>query len=128
MTIPFANGARAQAMCDVCGFQYRLSQLRNLVVNTLVTEIKACCECWVPDQPQLQLGRYPVNDPIAIRDPRIDTTYYSAGTNTNGYPSDGSRVIYWGWYPVGGGQGKGEITPNPLIAYGETNSVTVTTS
>jgi hypothetical protein len=38
-----------------------------------------CPACWDPDQPQLQLGMYPVDDPQAVRNPRPDNTYYQAG-------------------------------------------------
>jgi len=34
------------------------------------TGLKVCPECWDPDQPQLQVGRWPVSDPQALRSPR----------------------------------------------------------
>ncbi len=78
----FANGAKAFGFCDVCGFRFDLKKLKNLVVKTKQTQIKACPQCWTPDQPQLQLGMYPISDPQAIRDPRPDTnTWYQSGTN-----------------------------------------------
>ena len=76
MSERFASGQNALAECDVCGFQYRLRQLKPLVIKAVVTGIKACPECWNPDQPQLMLGTFPVNDPQAIRDPRADVTGY----------------------------------------------------
>jgi hypothetical protein len=36
------------------------------------TGLKVCPACHDPDHPQLQLGMYPVNDPQALRDPRVD--------------------------------------------------------
>jgi hypothetical protein len=80
----FASDNKALAECDVCGFRYKLRTLRYLVVKTKTTNIKACNECWSPDQPQLQLGMYPVDDPQAIRNPRPDFT---------GYPQSRSQVI-----------------------------------
>lgn len=71
----FASGKRAFGFCDVCSFRYPLKQLRNLIVKTKQVEIKACPQCWTPDQPQLQLGMYPVFDPQALRNPRPDTSY-----------------------------------------------------
>ena len=124
----FASGKRAIALCDVCGFQYKLNVLRKLVVNSHVTETKACPACWTSDQPQLQLGKYPIDDPQAIRDPRRDTSYRISGLNTAGYPGGGSRVYQWGWAPVGLGYGLGELTPNALIAYGQVGDVTVSVS
>ena len=72
----FASARIAIAMCDVCGFQYKLKVLKDLVVKGRNTNIKACPECWNPDQPQLRLGVFPVEDPQAIRNPRPDFTGY----------------------------------------------------
>jgi hypothetical protein len=76
MSNRFASNKRAIAECDVCGFRFKLRDLRNLVVKGKVTSTKACRECWNPDQPQLHLGETPVSDPQAIRDPRPDFTGY----------------------------------------------------
>ena len=67
---PFAAGKRAIGYCDRCGFQYLLSELRSEVINLEETDIKACPECWDPDNPQTQLGRYYFTDPQALRNPR----------------------------------------------------------
>ncbi len=80
----FASDSKAIAECDICGFRYKLRVLRYLIVKTKTTNIKACNECWNPDQPQLQLGMYPVDDPQAIRNPRPDFT---------GYPQSRSQVM-----------------------------------
>ena len=77
MASRFASDRIALAMCDVCGFQYKLKELKSLVVKGRDTQIKACPECWNPGQPQLMLGMYPVNDPQAIRNPRPDFTGYA---------------------------------------------------
>jgi hypothetical protein len=127
MTNRFANGAKAFGFCDLCGFRFDLKKLKNLVVKTKQTQIKACPQCWTPDHPQLQLGMYPVSDPQAIRDPRPDTnTWYASGVNTAGFPSEGMLVYQWGWAPVGGSQGfDAELTPNYLVAVGQTGTVAV---
>ena len=72
MTQRFASSQRALAICDICGFQYELRELRNLVEKNKVTGLKACPECWNPDHPQNRLGEFPVDDPQAIRNPRPD--------------------------------------------------------
>ena len=72
----FASNKRALAECDVCGFQYKLKELRSLVVKNRVTNLKACPECWDADHPQNQLGLYPVADAQAVRDPRPDFAGY----------------------------------------------------
>jgi hypothetical protein len=124
----FASGKRAIAQCDRCGFRYKLKQLKKLVIKTKNVNILVCPSCWEPDQPQLQLGMYPVNDPQALRDPRPDTSYLQAGLNVNGNPSDGSRVIQWGWSPVGLNNPLGlSGLVNVLEAQGSVGTVTVTT-
>jgi hypothetical protein len=125
----FASGKWAIATCDRCGQQYKLKELRKLTIKTQQVSIKVCNECWEPDQPQLSLGLYPVNDPQALREPRPDTSYLVSGIGPNGSPELGSRVIQWGWNPVGGARGfDTDLTPNDLIAAGQVGIVTVTTS
>jgi hypothetical protein len=120
----FASGKIAIAECDQCGFRYKLKDLKKLVVKTKLVNLKVCPQCWVPDQPQLQLGMYPVDDPQALREPRKDLSYYQSGNN-----GQGSRIIQWGWNPVGGSRGfDAELTPNNLVAAGQVGIVTVTTT
>jgi hypothetical protein len=72
---------------------------------------------------------YPVDDPQAVRDPRKDLSYYQSGINADGNPSEGSRVIQWGWNPVGGARNfDAELTPNYLVAAGQIGTVTVVTT
>ena len=119
MSNRFANGARAFGFCDVCGFRYDLKRLKNLIVKTKRTEIRACPQCWTPDQPQLLLGSFPVSDPQALRNPRPDTNTW--------YVDSGSRVIQWGWAPVGGAKFFDDgLTPNWLASQGEVGTVTIT--
>jgi hypothetical protein len=118
-----------------------LKELRRLVIKTKNVNILVCPTCWEPDQPQLQLGMYPVDDPQALRNPRPDTSYVQAGltgiqTETIGVPDDevdafgtpsgGSRQIQWGWNPVGFDNPlnlSGLV--NNLEANGQVGSVTV---
>ena len=76
---PFAAGKRAIGYCDRCGFQYLLSELRSEVINLEETDIKACPECWDPDNPQTQLGRYYFTDPQALRNPEADRRHGGQG-------------------------------------------------
>ena len=113
----FASGKIAIAECDRCGQQYRLKQLKTEIIKQRKYELLVCPTCWDPDQPQLMLGTFPVDDPQALRNPRKDTTYVTSGVNVNGNPSGGSRDIQWGWYPVGGGSlNDVGLTPNYLVA------------
>lgn len=134
MATPYASGKYSIAECDRCGQRYKLKQLKTEVIKTKTYQLKVCHVCWDPDQPQLQLGMYPVVDPQAVYQPRPDTTYVSAGlnglqltNNTNGgNPTGGSRDIQWGWGPVGGAsQFDVGLTPNYLVATTSVGTVTI---
>ena len=130
----FSSGKNSIAECDRCGFRFKLKVLKKLVIKTKQVTIKVCPTCWEPDQPQLQLGMYPVQDPQAVREPRPDVSYRQAGytglqltLNTDfGDPSGGSRVFQWGWAPVGGASGSDAgLTPNNLTSPSQIGSVTI---
>jgi hypothetical protein len=130
----FASGKYAIAECDRCGARYKLKELRQEVIKTKLYQLKVCQDCWDPDQPQLQLGMYPVDDPQAVYQPRPDTSYASAGLNglqtilggTGGVPTGGSRDIQWGWNPVGGSRlFDNGLTPNYLVGTTSVGTVTV---
>ena len=125
----FASGKYSIAICDLCGFQFKLKKLRTQVVKTKQINDKVCPECWSPDHPQLLLGTFPVEDPQAVRNPRRDTTYVTSGINVDGFPSGGSRDIQWGWNPVGGAsQYDSGLTPNYLALTVSIGTVTISTS
>ena len=136
----FSSGKFSIAECDRCGQRFKLKELRKLTIKTKQVNIKVCPECYEPDQPQLSLGMYPVDDPQAVRNPRPDTSYLASGvsglqilsgTNNsideNGYQGGGSRVFQWGWNPVGGASSFDSVlTPNYLITACQTGTVTIT--
>jgi hypothetical protein len=143
MPSKYSSGKNAISQCDRCGFRYKLKQLKRLVIKTKNVNILVCPECWEPDQPQLSLGLYPVNDPQAVRNPRPDSpSYFQAGLNglqtlavtgtsqtETGVPTLGSRIIQWGWGPVGGSRANDAgLTPNDLVGIGNVGNVTVTTT
>ena len=125
----FASGKNSIAICDRCGFQFKLTTLRKEVIKTKTYNLLVCNECWDPDQPQLQLGMYPVDDPQAVRNPRRDSSYVTAGLNADGEPTGGSRDIQWGWSPVGGAsQFDAVLTPNYLVGTASVGTVTISVS
>ena len=127
MSNRFASGKNAIAECDRCGFRYKLKELKKEVVKTKTYNLLVCPTCWTPDQPQLQLGMYPVDDPQAVREPRRDLSYVVSGLLADGYPGEGSRIFQWNWNPVGGSRSNDDgLTPNYLVAELELGSVTVT--
>ena len=130
----FSSAKNSIAECDRCGFRFKLKVLKKLVIKTKQVTIKVCPTCWEPDQPQLQLGMYPVQDPQAVREPRPDNSYQQAGytglqltLNTDfGDPSGGSRIFQWGWAPVGGASGNDAgLTPNALAPVSIVGNVTI---
>jgi len=138
MPSKFSSGKYAIAECDRCAQRYKLKQLKKQVLKTKMYNIKVCPTCWDPDQPQLQLGMYPVDDPQAVREPRPDVSYFQSGTNGLqinltgagpdglGGPEMGSRIFQWGWNPVGGASYfDSALTPNDLIGQGQVGTVTV---
>lgn len=62
----FAVGARSQAICDRCGFQYDYLQLRQEWNG-----LRTCPECWEAKHPQLD-PIYPPTEPQALLNPRPD--------------------------------------------------------
>jgi hypothetical protein len=135
----YASGKNAIAECDRCGFRFKLKVLRKEIIKTKTYNLLVCPQCWDPDQPQLQLGMYPVDDPQAVREPRPDRSYYQSGlnglqilngsspdTDESGYPEGGSRVFQWGWNPVGGARFfDTALTPNYLVLLAEVGTVTI---
>ncbi len=142
MATKYSSGKNSIAECDRCGQRYKLKELRKLILKTKQISVKVCPECWEPDQPQLLLGMYPVNDPQAVREPRPDVSYQVSGNTglqigqnnsysiqDNGYPQDGSRQIEWGWNPVGGASSFDTLlTPNHLISNVIIGDVTIVTT
>jgi len=139
MPSKYASGKYAIAQCDRCDERFMLKDLKKEIIKTRLFNLKVCPECWDPDQPQLQLGMYPVDDPQAVREPRPDVSYTQSGTTglqillTNsttidgfGFPSQGSRDIQWGWNPVGGASGfDTALTPNYLLLGVQIGTVTI---
>ena len=134
----FASAKHSIAQCDRCNFRYKLKDLKTQTVKTKPYKIKVCQTCWDPDQPQLQLGMYPVNDPQAVREPRPDTSYLQSGNNGLdlnltgvgldgfGNPEGGSRQFQWGYNPVGGSSYfDSALTPNNLVLSVDVGTVTI---
>ena len=127
MANAFSSGKNSIAECDRCGQRFKLKELRTETKKLKFTNVLVCHMCYDPDQPQLQLGMYPVDDPQAVRNPRPDRSYYASGLLVDGSPGEGSRVFQWNWNPVGGSRGNDDgLTPNYLVAELELGSVTVT--
>jgi hypothetical protein len=139
MPSKYASGKNSISECDRCGFRYMLKVLKTLTIKTKNVKIKVCPSCWEPDQPQLSLGLYPVSDPQAVREPRPDKSYWQSGftgvqtafnsgpaITQDGYPGGGSRIVQWGWAPIGGARSDDAgLTPNNLVAQTTVANVTI---
>ena len=101
-------------------------ELRKEIQKQRLYDLMVCNVCWDPDQPQLMLGTFPVDDPQGVRNPRPDLSYQVSGLLADGYQGGGSRVFQWGWNPVGGSQANDAgLTPNALAMAVEIGTVTV---
>ena len=137
----FASGKYAIAQCDRCDQRFKLKVLKREIIKTKNYDLLVCPACWDPDQPQLQLGMFPVDDPQALRNPRPDRSYVLSGTSGlqivptgngelgTGTVEAGSRIFQWGWNPVGGSRANDDgLTPNNLVLTVELGTVSVTTT
>jgi hypothetical protein len=138
----FASGKNAIAQCDRCDQRFKLTVLKREVIKTKNYDLLVCPECWDPDHPQLQLGMYPVDDPQGLRNPRPDRSYVTSGTSglqivetsspdplAQGTLEMGSRIIQWGWNPVGGASlNDYGLTPSNLVLTVNLGTVTVATT
>ena len=83
----YALGKYAKAICDRCGFQYKLSELRQ-EWNGLFT----CPSCFEPKHPQLDPA-YHSADAIALKDPRParqePVTVFVGAPGDSSFTSDG---------------------------------------
>tara|TARA_R110000868_G_scaffold115438_1_gene308235 strand:- start:117 stop:455 length:339 start_codon:yes stop_codon:yes gene_type:complete len=78
----------ALGQCDICGFHYRLNDLKEVIYDQRPTGSLACPTCWDLDNPQLQLGRTKIFDPQSLSNPRPDIN------------RPGSTGLF-GWLPIG---------------------------
>lgn len=133
----YAAGKHAISECDRCGQRFKLNILKTEIIKTKNYNLLVCPACWDPDQPQLQLGMFPVDDPQALRNPRPDRSYVLSGTSGlqivptgtgplgTGTVEGGSRIFQWGWNPVGGASFfDTDLTPNNLVLAVELGTVT----
>lgn len=105
MAETFSSGRWALGTCDMCAQVYLLKELRPEIYNQRPTGFLVCDDCWDVDNPQLQLGKYPINDPMALRNPRVDTNLLQ------------SREL-WGWKPVGNESTFSQVETGDILVNG----------
>jgi len=125
----FASGKNAISQCDRCDQRFKLTLLKREVIKGRNYDLLVCPECWDPDQPQLHLGEFPVDDPQGLRNPRPDRSYVISGLLADGESGGGSRIFQWGWSPVGGSSFfDAALTPNNLVLGVQLGTVSVSTT
>ena len=113
----FATGKYAFGFCDRCGQRYDLNDIKKETqFNGAETGIRVCSECTDAPEPDQRIR---INDPQALMDARPDRSYSDSGNEGGG----GSRMIQWGWNPIGGASNS--LTPNSLVSTTEVGTVTV---
>lgn len=72
MARKFASGKHAHGFCDRCGFRVKLSLMKSETVAGSQVNVRVCSTCFDKDHPQNFLGKFPIDDPQALRDARPD--------------------------------------------------------
>lgn len=113
MSVPYAKGKFSFGFCDTCQQRYDLKDLKIQIVAGRATNLRNCPYCLDKDHPQYFVGRVPINDPIALLNPRPDTAQTV------------SREL-WGWNPVGNPAVycSGQVGVISLVLNGVPSSVT----
>lgn len=70
--VAWATGRRALALCDQCGKSMLYLGLKKNISAQRPTGLLVCEDCNDKDNPQLMLGRFKVDDPIALLQGRPD--------------------------------------------------------
>ncbi len=84
----FASGKYANALCGICGFPLKYSDLKQYVFNQRPNGLMVCDTCLDIDNEQLQVGKYHTPEAIALRNPRPDSAELPACRG------------FFGWNPV----------------------------
>jgi len=69
----YASGKHAFSICDRCAGKTPYGLMRTQIFNEQSTGLRVCPDCFDQDHPQLQVGKYPVHDNMALEYPRKET-------------------------------------------------------
>ena len=84
----YADGRQAKAICMMCGFTVKYTDLRDYIFNQIPTGLRVGKCCYDKDNPQLQVGKYNrTPEAIALYKPSIDVGQQSS-------------TSFWGFNPV----------------------------
>lgn len=68
----WATGKNAFGFCDRCGQRYAIAELRQQVVNRVLTDLRVCPECMDIDHEQYGLDRVDATDVFTLQYSRPD--------------------------------------------------------
>ena len=112
----YAKGKYAYGICDRTGFRYKLTDLKNQIVDQKRSGLLVGKDVLDKDQPQYQLGKLKINDTQSLIKPRPQTDL------------EASRRLF-GWNPIGGwNSAYGESSLNNMVLKGKICKLTITTS
>jgi hypothetical protein len=87
----FASGRHSESICDRCGLTVKYTALKRQFIDRADSGLLVCSECLDIDHEQYDVGRYPIFDPQALRNPRPDNNRLQG-------------VSLFGWNPLLGQQ------------------------
>jgi hypothetical protein len=116
----YASDKYALGICDRSGFTYKLKDLVFEVQDGKRTGLRVGKDMLDPDHPQNWLGRFPVDDPQALRAARPDSRVDSSSNASANWDPVGDRNSLEALY--------GFSTQTSLQASGQVGSVTVQVS
>lgn len=69
----WAAGKWALAICQICGFSCKYTDLKTYVFNQRPNGLLVCPDCYDQDNLQLQIGKYHTAEAVALKNPRPDS-------------------------------------------------------
>ena len=96
----YATGKYAHGFCDRCGFRCDLADLKNQVIDQKPSGLLVCPECMDIDHEQLQLGKFRIYDPEALRNSRPDLSLASSRAQRGQWNKGDWDAAIWGEGPL----------------------------
>jgi len=94
-----AENTRMDSAIDVA-FRYDLHELKVQMIDQKPSGLKVCPECMDIDHEQLQLGKFRIWDPEALKDPRPDTSLASSRDMGSVWDTGKWDTVVWAFGPL----------------------------
>lgn len=69
----WAAGKQANAICMICGFSCKYTDLKDYIFNQKPNGLRVCPDCFDIDNEQLQIGKYHTPEAVALIKPSPDS-------------------------------------------------------